>query len=141
MAWHIIIWHAIIYSEMFLHCLAKINLAKQQISQAPLTYVKWISAFSISKQTYVCLCLSKLHLLQVSIFCLLLITLATNICCWFSICCCCRAAISWSSERVSSTRGFPTCRPKNVTSIHGMFWHWNFPQQRRLMPHSKLSED
>ena len=44
-------------------------------------------------------------------------TLATNICCWFSICCCCRAAISWSSERVSSTRGFPTCRTQNVTLI------------------------
>lgn len=47
-----------------------------------------------------------------------IITLATNICCWFSICCCCRAAISWSSESVSSTRGLPTCRRQNVTWMH-----------------------
>ncbi len=36
------------------------------------------------------------------------VTLATSICCWASICCCWRVAISCSSERVSSTRGFPT---------------------------------
>lgn len=37
------------------------------------------------------------------------LTFAMSICCWASICCCWRTAISWSSDRVSSTWGVPIC--------------------------------
>lgn len=36
------------------------------------------------------------------------VTFATSICCWASICCCCLVAISCSSDSVSSTRWPPT---------------------------------
>lgn len=65
----------------------------------------------------VCLTLRLAHTRSAAPPLLYNLTLATNICCWFSICCCCLAAISWSSERVSSTRGLPPCGEQNTLRL------------------------
>lgn len=47
-----------------------------------------------------------------------MVTFATSICCWASICCCCLVAISCSSDSVSSTRWLPTYTNTRRSRLH-----------------------